>query len=64
MSQSDAEQKVVSLIQGSGGRLADASDRGVARPIGGEKLTVHRAMRGPIAAGIVAKAGGALALAA
>ena len=64
MSQADADQKVVNLIQGSGGRLADARARRVARLIGGKKPTVHRAMTGPIAVGIVAKAGGALVLAA
>ena len=57
MSQVDADQKVVNLIQGSGGRLADARARRVARLIGGKKPTVHRAMTGPIAVGIVAKAG-------
>jgi hypothetical protein len=63
VSKVDAEQKVVRLIQDSGGKLDNASARGVARLIGGKKSTVHTAVAGLIAAG-VAKAGGALVLAA
>jgi hypothetical protein len=64
VSKADAERRVVDLIKTKGGRLDDASVRGVAKLIGGRKSTVHSALAGLLAAGVVAKAGGALILAA
>lgn len=51
-------------IKAKGGRLEDASVRGVARLIGGRKSTVHNALAGLLAAGVVAKVGTGLVLAA
>ena len=64
VSKAEAEHKVVSLIRDNGGKLDDGSARGVARLIGGKKSTVHNALAGLIAGGVVVKAGGALMLAA
>jgi hypothetical protein len=64
VSKAEAESKVVSLIKDSGGTLERASARTVAKLIGGKKSTVHSALAGLIAAGVVAKAGTALVLAA
>jgi len=63
VSKVEAENKVVDMLRAKGGRLEDASARGVARLIGGKKSTVHSALAGLIAAGVVVKAGGALMLA-
>jgi hypothetical protein len=46
------------------GRLDDANAHGVARLLSGKKSTVHNAVTGLIASGVVVKAGGALMLAA
>jgi hypothetical protein len=64
VSKAEAESKVVSLIKDRGGKLERGSARGVAKLIGGKKSTVHSALAGLIAAGVVAKVGGALVLAA
>ena len=64
LSKADAKGKVVDIIKAKGGRLDDASVRGVARLIGGRKSTVHNALAGLLAAGVVAKIGGGLVLAA
>ena len=52
------------IVKAKGGKLDDASVRGVARLIGGRKSTVHAALTGLLAAGVVAKIGGGLVLAA
>jgi hypothetical protein len=64
VSKIEAESKVVSLIKDSGGTLESGSARTVAKLIGGKKSTVHSALTGLIAAGVVAKVGTALVLAA
>jgi hypothetical protein len=64
VSKADAENKVVSLLKDRGGRLDDASVRGVAKLIGARKSTVHNALAALVAGGVVAKVGGALVLAA
>jgi hypothetical protein len=64
VSKVDAENKVMDMLRAKGGKLEDASARGVARLIGGKKSTGHRAVAGLLAAGVVVKAGGVLTLAA
>ena len=64
VSKAEAESKVVDILRAKGGKLDSASARGVAKLIGGRKSTVHNAVAGLIASGVVVKAGGALMLAA
>jgi len=64
VSKSDAERKVLQLVQDSGGKLQAGSARGVAKLIGAKKSTAHSAVAGLITAGVLTKAGGALVLAA
>ena len=49
-------QRIVDALRDSGGRLEGASVRGIARLIGSNKSTVHGALAGLIAAGVVARA--------
>ena len=63
-SKAEAEANVVDILKARGGRLDAATVRGMARLICGSKSTAHNALAGLIAAGVVAKAGGALVLAA
>src|SRR5262249_51117588 len=64
VSKADAEKKVVQLVQDSGGKLQASSARGIAKLIGGKKNTGHSAVAGLITAGVLAKAGGGVVLAA
>ena len=57
-----AEVAIVDKLCEAGGRLDTGTARGLATLIGGRKSTVHNALVGLLAAGIVTKAGGALVL--
>jgi DNA-binding IclR family transcriptional regulator len=52
----------VDTLKRKGGKLEDASVRGIARLIGARKSTVHNAIAALISAGVVAKLGGQLVL--
>jgi len=64
VSKTDAQRRVISLIRDNGGKLDRASARGIACLIGGKKSTVHSALVSLIAAGVVARVGTDLMLAA
>lgn len=51
----DVEGKVVDMLKAKGGKLDDATVRGIARLIGGKKSTVHNAIGSLLASGVVAK---------
>ena len=54
--------RLVDSLRAEGGKLDDASVRGVAKLIGAKKSTVHNAVAGLIASGVVAKVGTGLVL--
>jgi hypothetical protein len=57
-----AQSAIVDTLRSHGGRMEGASVRGLAALIGGQKSNVHNALVALIAAGVVAKFGGALVL--
>lgn len=63
LSKEAAGKQIVDTLQAQGGRIEGGSVRGIAKLLGVSKSTVHNALAGLIAGGIVAKAaGGALVL--
>jgi len=62
VSKAAAESRIVDTLKSRGGKLDDASVRGVARLIGGRKSTVHSALAALVSAGVVARFGSELVL--
>lgn len=62
VSKEAAGVRIVDTIKERGGRLEGASVRGLAALIGGRKSTVHSALAGLVAAGVIARLGGELVL--
>lgn len=58
----DAQTAILDTLKGRGGKLDDASVRGIAQLIGGRKSTVHSALAGLVAAGVVTRMGSELVL--
>jgi DNA-binding IclR family transcriptional regulator len=59
----EAEAKVLDILRTTGGKVPDSSTRKLSKMAGVRKSTMHMALSGLIAAGIVAKAAtGALVL--
>jgi hypothetical protein len=61
-SKATAEKRIVDAIRGRGGRLEGGSVRRLAKMVRGRRSTVHNAVAGLIAAGIVARVSGQLVL--
>jgi hypothetical protein len=58
----DAQVQLLDMLRRRGGRIEDASVRGLARLIGAKKSTAHNAIATLIGAGIVARLGSGLVL--
>jgi hypothetical protein len=61
-SKADAQARLVDMLRDNGGKLVDEGVRGLASLIGGKRSTVHNALAGLLAAGIVARVSGELVL--
>jgi hypothetical protein len=57
-----AQAKVIDLLKASGGRLPKKSERRLGKITGARKSTMHLALAGLIAAGLVAKTAAGLVL--
>jgi hypothetical protein len=57
-----AQAKVIDLLKASGGRLPKKSERRLGKLAGARKSTMHLALTGLIAAGLVAKTAAGLVL--
>jgi hypothetical protein len=62
VSKAPAEKRIVDAIRDRGGRLEGGSVRRLAKMVRGRRSTVHNAVAGLIAAGIVARVSGQLVL--
>jgi hypothetical protein len=62
LTKADAQAKLVDTLKKQGGKIEEASVRGVARLIGARRSTVHNALAALVSAGVVAKLGGVLVL--
>ena len=62
LTRADAGARIVDTLRAQGGKIEDASVRGLATLIGARKSNVHNALSALIAAGTVARLGDGLVL--